>query len=122
MIWKLTIGLVTAGWLFASLRQHFLVYDLGRNDCKHMSVRQAKFFEKLGFGADFWEAELEGRENHVFLKLGIGPFRVEWEPTCLLPVPVKLWFYGDFVDSWEISKEDINLSTEEIKELENNLW
>ncbi len=113
--------LIVAAWLSASLYQHCVGYSLGTFDCKHMSIRQAQFFKRLGFDVSFWEAELNDREDHVYLKLKIGPLSLPWEPTCLLPIPPELWFHSDFLEAREIEKEDIDLTAREIRKLEGRI-
>lgn len=118
MVWKLATGLILTIWLVASVYQYFVRYELHVYDCKHMSLNQGKIFKKLGFGVKFMEAELEDQENHVYLRLSLGPVSFDWEPVRLMfGVPIRFWFSDCFVDSWEIGLEDITLPMSEIRQI-----
>lgn len=98
-----------AVWLAAAFYQRKFNYEIGKNDCRHMSLRQARIFRKLGIEVSFRLAELEDQENHAFLKL--SRFQIPFQPESLLPFPARFWF-EHYVDEKEISKSDIDLPPE----------
>lgn len=91
-------------------------YQEGFNDCRDMSLRQKRFFEKLPFvEAKLMRGEFEEKTNsvdfpeHTWLKLEIfGLFSIPWESTILM-IYNPCWSvgYGRIINVREIDEEEI---------------